>query len=478
MGSPCSTTRPPPSRPRSSTSPPATACTSAARWSTPPTAPGSRPSTPPPRRCCPRWWRPAPGTSTGPWPPPAGPSRALVPPAGQGAGQVPVPHRPPRAGAVPGAGGARVDRQRQAHQGEPRRRPAPGGRPLLLLRGLGRQAGPCRLRPGPPAPRRGRPGHPVELPAADAGLEDRPRPGLWQHRRAQAGRDHPADRPGLRRHLPAGRPAARRRQHRHRRGRHRPGPRRAPRRGQGGLHRLHRGRAPDRPLGGRHPQEGDPGAGGKAANIVFDDAPRPGGRGDRQRHLLQPGPRVLRRQPAAGAGVDRRRPAGPAQAPARHAAARRPAGQEHRHRCHQQPRAAGPHPRAVRRRRGRGRRALVAAVRPARPRLLVPAHRLHRRVAGPPHRPRGDLRAGAVGADLPHPRRGAGEGQQHPLRPVRRRVDRQGQPHPVDGPAPAGRVVWANTFNRFDPTSPFGGYKESGYGREGGRHGLEAYLDA
>jgi aldehyde dehydrogenase (NAD+) len=39
-------------------------------------------------------------------------------------------------------------------------------------------------------------------------------------------------------------------------------------------------------------------------------------------------------------------------------------------------------------------------------------------------------------------------------------------------------VVWANTFNQFDPSSPFGGYKESGYGREGGRHGLEAYLDA
>jgi aldehyde dehydrogenase (NAD+) len=38
-------------------------------------------------------------------------------------------------------------------------------------------------------------------------------------------------------------------------------------------------------------------------------------------------------------------------------------------------------------------------------------------------------------------------------------------------------VVWANTFNRFDPASPFGGYKESGYGREGGRHGMEAYLD-
>jgi acyl-CoA reductase-like NAD-dependent aldehyde dehydrogenase len=37
-------------------------------------------------------------------------------------------------------------------------------------------------------------------------------------------------------------------------------------------------------------------------------------------------------------------------------------------------------------------------------------------------------------------------------------------------------VVWANTFNRFDPSSPFGGYKESGYGREGGRQGLLAYM--
>jgi aldehyde dehydrogenase (NAD+) len=37
-------------------------------------------------------------------------------------------------------------------------------------------------------------------------------------------------------------------------------------------------------------------------------------------------------------------------------------------------------------------------------------------------------------------------------------------------------VVWANTYNRFDPTSPFGGYKESGFGREGGRHGLGPYL--
>ncbi|MFP4598249.1 MAG: aldehyde dehydrogenase family protein [Persicimonas sp.] len=38
-------------------------------------------------------------------------------------------------------------------------------------------------------------------------------------------------------------------------------------------------------------------------------------------------------------------------------------------------------------------------------------------------------------------------------------------------------IVWGNTYNRFDPASPFGGFKESGFGREGGRHGLLAYLD-
>ncbi len=45
----------------------------------------------------------------------------------------------------------------------------------------------------------------------------------------------------------------------------------------------------------------------------------------------------------------------------------------------------------------------------------------------------------------------------------------------VSGKLRAG-VVWANTYNKFDPTSPFGGYKESGVGREGGLHGLEAYV--
>tara|TARA_Y100000590_G_scaffold470775_1_gene670239 strand:+ start:51787 stop:53337 length:1551 start_codon:yes stop_codon:yes gene_type:complete len=48
--------------------------------------------------------------------------------------------------------------------------------------------------------------------------------------------------------------------------------------------------------------------------------------------------------------------------------------------------------------------------------------------------------------------------------------------HQVAGGLKAG-VIWANTYNKFDPTSPFGGYKESGFGREGGRHGLLPYLE-
>jgi aldehyde dehydrogenase (NAD+) len=48
--------------------------------------------------------------------------------------------------------------------------------------------------------------------------------------------------------------------------------------------------------------------------------------------------------------------------------------------------------------------------------------------------------------------------------------------HKTAGALKAG-VVWANTYNRFDPTSPFGGFNESGYGREGGRHGLLPYME-
>ena len=129
----------------------------------------------------------------------------------------------------------------------------------------------------------------------------------------------------------------------------------------------------------------------------------------------------------------------------------------------------------------RGRRRSAAPpvlLRASREGLLLPAHVLHRRRAVAPHRARGDLRARALRHDVPHARRGGREGEQHPVRAVRGRLDGQGLEDLPDHVARmrAG-VVWANTFNKFDPSSPFGGYKESGFGREGGVHGLRAYVE-
>ena len=73
---------------------------------------------------------------------------------------------------------------------------------------------------------------------------------------------------------------------------------------------------------------------------------------------------------------------------------------------------------------------------------------------------------------------GGREGEQHAVRPVRAGVwTEKGSRILWMAQHLRAGVVWANTFNRFDPTSPFGGYKESGFGREGGLHGLEPYLD-
>ena len=91
----------------------------------------------------------------------------------------------------------------------------------------------------------------MELPVPDAGLEDRPGAGLRQHGRAQAGRDHSPDRAAVRRDLPAGRPAARRGQHPHRRRRDRAGDRLPRGRRQGRVHRLDRRRPGDRQGRGR-----------------------------------------------------------------------------------------------------------------------------------------------------------------------------------------------------------------------------------
>ena len=81
-------------------------------------------------------------------------------------------------------------------------------------------------------------------------------------------------------------------------------------------------------------------------------------------------------------------------------------------------------------------------MRAAEPRVLVRPDGVHRRRPDAPDRPGGGLRAGAVGADVPHPAGGGRQGQQHALRPVRRRLDRQGVAHPLDGrPAARGRGV-------------------------------------
>ena len=148
---------------------------------------------------------------------PRGVRERLVGAARLGAGEVPLPDRAHPPGALARVRRARVAEQRQADPGVARRRPSGRGRALLLLRRLGRQA---RVRlPEPPAGsgRRRRPDHPLELPAADAGLEDRAGARLREHRRAEAGQADAADRAPLLRRRASGRAAAGRRQHRHRR---------------------------------------------------------------------------------------------------------------------------------------------------------------------------------------------------------------------------------------------------------------------
>ena len=96
----------------------------------------------------------------------------------------------------------------------------------------------------------------------------------------------------------------------------------------------------------------------------------------------------------------------------------------------------------VRSGRGGGRRDLPAAVQAAGARLLVRAGRVHGGGSELPHRAGGDLRAGALGADVSHARRGGREGEQHAVRAVGGDMDRQGLADPLDGGTAArGRRV-------------------------------------
>ena len=138
--------------------------------------------------------------------------------------------------------------------------------------GLGRQAAARRVRAGPARARRGRPGHPVELPAAD---------GAWKIAPALAAGNTVVIKPAettplsllvLAEIMPT--PTCRRAWSTslHRRRRHRRRAGRAPRHRQGRVHRVHRGRQADPDRAGRHRPRLTLELGGKAANIVFDDA--------------------------------------------------------------------------------------------------------------------------------------------------------------------------------------------------------------
>ena len=326
---------------------------------------------------------------------------------------------------------------------------------------------------------RRRPDHPVELPAADAGLEDRAGARRRQHRRPQARLDDAAVSALLfadvcrQADLPPGVVNIV------------PGP------GEIGMALVSH---PDvdkvaftgSTEVGKRIAKGVAGTdkaltlelGGKAANIVFDDAPLDqavegivNGIYFNQGEVCCAGSRLLVQESIAEPLIEKlkdRLVDDPR---------RRPARQEHRRRRDQLEGPAREDHRARRGRRGRGRRAVPAGLRPARPRLLLPPDAVHERRPEPPDRAGGDLRAGAVGADVPDARTRPSRRPTTRLRPVGRHLDRQGLAGSCRWSASmkAG-VVWANTFNRFDPTSPFGGYKESGFGREGGMHGLHAYV--
>ena len=232
-------------------------------------------------------------------------------------GRVPVPDRSPDPGAGPGAGRAGEPGQRQADPGEPRCGRAAGCGSLLLLRRVGRQGGACGCRGGAAAVGRCGTGDPVELPADDAGLEDRTGAGLRQHggavRRPEATPltallfaeiCQQADLPPGVVNILTGAGATGRADGRG----SVPGWTRSPSpagprgRGAGRSHRP--SPAPARRQHSRS-------LGGKATTWSSTTPPSSGRRGHRQRHLLQPGPCVLRRVGGGGA-VSRRRGRRPA----------------------------------------------------------------------------------------------------------------------------------------------------------------------
>ena len=127
-------------------------------------------------------------------------------------------------------------------------------------------------------------------------------------------------------------------------------------------------------------------------------------------------------------------------------------------------------PRARAGRRRRGRRRSTVAVRAAASGLLVPADVLHRRRASRTASRARRSSARCSGDDVPHARRGDREGEQHAVRPLGRRLDRQGREDLPHRDEAARRRRLGQHVQQVRPGSPFGGYKETGFGTRG-RHG-------
>ena len=257
-------------------------------------------------------------------------------------------------------------------------------------------------------------------------------------------------------------------------GRDRSGTRRAPRHRQDRVHRIHRGGPPDRPLGRRQPQEGHPRArrqGGQ--HRVRRRRARPGGRGHRQRHLLQPGSRVLCRLATAGAGERLRRGARTTQAAD---GARLRLGD---------PLDKNTDIGAINSAEQLARIRELSAIGDA-----EGADRWSAPCEIPDH---GFWFAPTIFTGVTQAHRIAREEIFGPVlsvltfrTPAEAVEKANNTPYGLSAGVWTEKgsrilsmaqqlragVVWANTFNKFDPTSPFGGYQESGYGREGGKHGL------